>query len=43
MARLKWYLDPLSPNQLKKKRKEEKKNVKKLDPSEKKLPGSAHA
>ena len=36
MARLKWYLDPLSPNELKLKKR------KKVGPPLKKLSGSAH-
>ena len=40
MARLRWYLDPLSPNQLKKNVK--KKKSKKVGPPLKKLSGSVH-
>ena len=42
MARLKWYLDPPSPHQLKKQQQKKEKNPSKLDHPLTKLCGSAH-
>ena len=44
MARFNWYLDPLSPHQIKKKERKEEKNVVRIEPpvTRTELSGSAH-